>query len=124
MERQNLDAATTLDLIRRSGGVPVLAHPGERTYSLYNPAKGRPIQGVPGMVDELKNHGLMGLECVYPYHEKIRIVDYFVDLARKKKMIVTGSRDFHGFTTHQQTHVLGTTAIDDGFLEQFQEAWG
>ncbi len=123
VERENLGIETVIRLIRRSGGVPVLAHPGERTYSLVNPAKGRKYEDVPEQLEELKSFGLLGLECVYPYHEKINRVDYYIDLARSMDLIVTGSRDFHGFTTFQQPSLLGTTSLDDGFFDRFQDVW-
>ena len=53
VEKKNLAAKEAIHLIRQSGGVPVVAHPGERQYSLYNPAKGRDFKDVPDMVDEL-----------------------------------------------------------------------
>ena len=124
VERKNLDVQTALKLIRRSGGIPVVAHPGERTYSLYNPAKGRDYADIPEQLEELKSYGLMGMECIYPYHEKMGVVDFYKDLANKMDLIVTGSRDFHGFSTYQNPSLLGSTVLDDKFFDQFQEAWG
>ncbi len=123
VERNNLDARTAIELIRRSGGIPVIAHPGERTYSLYNPQKGRDYSDVPAQLEELKSFGLMGMECVYPYHEKIGKVDYYTGLAKEFGLIATGSRDFHGFTTYQKPSYLGSTPMSDEFFERFQEAW-
>ncbi|MFQ5449256.1 MAG: PHP domain-containing protein [Nitrospinaceae bacterium] len=124
VERENLPIEQAIALVRRGGGIPVLAHPGERTYSIHNPAKGLDFEGIPRRLEELKSFGLMGLECVYPYHEKTSMVEYFTDLAKKLGLIVTGSRDFHGYTTYQQPKILGTTRLDDVFFDQFQEAWG
>lgn len=124
IEKENLQIAEALSMVRESKGVPVIAHPGERTYSLYNPEKGRKQEDVPGMVEELKAQGLLGLECIYPRHEKTGKVQYFLDLADEYGMIPTGSRDFHGFTTYQTTDLLGTTKMDDSFLPRFQEVWG
>lgn len=124
VERENLDIETALRLIRECRGIPVLAHPGERTYSLYNPARGRDYADIPGQLQELKALGMLGLECVYPYHEKIGKVDFYRSLAEKAGLIITGSRDFHGFTTHQTPELLGTTDIDDSFFNGFQQAWG
>ena len=123
VERENLSAKTAISLIRKSGGVPVLAHPGERTYSLYNPEKGRDYPEVPGQLEELKSFGLLGLECLYPYHEKIKKVEYYTALARQFGLIVTGSRDFHGFTTYQKPALLGTTPLNDVFFDQFEKTW-
>lgn len=123
IEKENLQIAEALSMVRESHGVPVIAHPGERTYSLYNPEKGRKQEDVPGMMEELKAQGLLGLECIYPRHEKTGKVQYFLDLADEYGMIPTGSRDFHGFTTYQTTDLLGTTKMDDSFLPRFQEVW-
>ena len=124
VERTNLDVQTAIALIRRCGGVPVIAHPGERTYSLHHPDKGRDYEDIPAQLDELKSFGLLGLECLYPYHEKINKVEFFTNLANKMGLIVTGSRDFHGFTTYQKPSLLGTTPLNDEFFDRFQEAWG
>ena len=123
IEKENLQIEEALSMVRASNGVPVLAHPGERTYSLYNPDKGRKQEAVPGMVEDLKAKGLLGLECIYPHHEKTGKVQYFLDLAEEYDMIPTGSRDFHGFTTYQTPDMLGTTKMDDSFLPRFQKIW-
>jgi len=124
IEKKNLEVSEAIRLIRESNGVPVLAHPGERHYSLYNPAKGRGYPEVATQLEELKSFGLLGMECVYPYHEKIGKVDYYLGLAGKLDLIPTGSRDFHGFHYAQRTDILGTTRLDDSFLERFQQVWG
>ena len=123
VERKNLEMKDALRLIRECKGVPVLAHPGERSYSLHNPAKGRTYEDVPGMVKELKSFGLLGMECVYPYHERTGKVEYYKNLSRQFGLIITGSRDFHGSATYQSEHLLGTTKMDTKFLEQFREVW-
>lgn len=124
VEKDNLDIYEALEMVQDSNGIPVLAHPGERTYSLCNPDKGRPLSDVPEMVRDLKAYGLMGLECVYPYHEKTGQVDFFLNLTEEFGLIATGSRDFHGFTTHQTPDVLGTTKMDADWFDRFQQAWG
>ena len=124
VERKNLNIDMVIGLIRKSGGIPILAHPGERTYSLYNPKKGRDYADIPGQIEELKSYGLLGMECVYPYHEKIKKVAYYSKLAREWGMIVTGSRDFHGYHSFQTPSIMGTTKMDSSFLDQFKEVWG
>lgn len=124
VERENISVQKAIALIRKCGGVPVLAHPGERTYSLYHPDKGRDYADIPAQLEELMSFGLLGLECLYPYHEKINKVEFYTNLANKMGLIVTGSRDFHGFTSYQKPALLGTTPLDDEFFDRFQEAWG
>jgi len=123
VERENLEMESACKLIRECKGIPVLAHPGERSYSLYNPKKGRTYEDVPEMVEELKSFGLLGMECVYPYHERIGKVEYYKDLSRKFGLIITGSRDFHGSATYQSEHLLGATKMSVEFLDQFKEVW-
>ena len=124
VQRENLDAVTAISLIRKSNGVPVMAHPGERSYSLICPEKGRTKEYAPKFLEELTEMGLLGLECHYPYQERMGTVQYFVELANRFGLIITGSRDFHGFYNHQKTNVFGTTEIEPVFLEQFQVVWG
>ena len=124
VEKKNLDIQSAIELIRQSNGVPVIAHPGERTYSLLAPAKGRNKDDVPEMIQELINYGLLGLECIYPFHERVGIKDYFIGLANKYNLIITGSRDFHGYHTHQTTNILGSTVMGDSFLDEFKRVWG
>ena len=124
VEKENLQVAEAIQMVRQSRGVPVVAHPGERTYSLCNPDKGRSYEDVPEKVEELMAMGLLGLECVYPYHERIGKVEFYQSLTERYGLIATGSRDFHGFTTYQQPQLLGTTAMDDSFLKRFEEVWG
>ncbi|MGV7220055.1 MAG: PHP domain-containing protein [Nitrospinales bacterium] len=123
IEKENLEVKEAIELARSSGGIPVLAHPGERTYSIYNPEKGKDKAEALELLKELKSFGLLGIECVYPYHEKIGAVDYFLGLADELDLIATGSRDFHGFNYNQKEHYLGTTEFSDSFLEKFQQAW-
>jgi predicted metal-dependent phosphoesterase TrpH len=123
VQRENLDVATAIALIRKSKGVPVMAHPGERSYSLICPEKGRHKENAPVLLEELKEMGLLGLECHYPYQERMGTVKYFIELAKKFDLIVTGSRDFHGFYNHQQVNVFGTTQMEPVFHKQFQAIW-
>ena len=123
VQRENLDAATAISLIRKSNGVPVMAHPGERSYSLICPEKGRKKENSPKLLEELTEMGLLGLECHYPYQERMGTVKFFIELAKKFDLIVTGSRDFHGFYNHQQVSVFGTTPMEPVFHEQFQTIW-
>lgn len=123
VQRENLDAATAISLIRKSNGVPVMAHPGERSYSLICPEKGRKKENAPKLLEELTEMGLLGLECHYPYQERMGTVPFFVELANRFGLIITGSRDFHGYYNNQQNNMFGTTNIEPVFLEQFQAVW-
>ncbi|MDD3345025.1 MAG: PHP domain-containing protein [Candidatus Omnitrophica bacterium] len=68
-------------LIRGAGGVAVLAHP----YILRND----------DLIAELAACGVQGLEVYYPEHSQ-SMVNFYLGLAAKLKLLVTGGSDFHG----------------------------
>jgi len=70
-----------IELIKDAKGIPVLAHP----YSL----------GGDGLIIKFIGYGLMGLEAYYPEHTKSK-VNFYLKLAKKYKLLVTGGSDCHG----------------------------
>jgi predicted metal-dependent phosphoesterase TrpH len=70
-----------ISLIKRSGGIPVLAHP----YSLNSD------ELIPLFVE----YGIMGLEVHYPEHSQ-SMVNFYLGLAKRYNLLVTGGSDCHG----------------------------
>jgi 3',5'-nucleoside bisphosphate phosphatase len=68
-------------MINAAKGVAVLAHP----YMLYNDA----------LISEFAGYGLEGIEVYYPEHSQ-SLVNFYLDLAKKLNLLVTGGTDFHG----------------------------
>ena len=79
--KRTLDPMGAIDLIRRAGGVPVLAHPGSL----------RRDDLIPGLVA----HGLAGIEVWHPKHDAQRVRSYMA-AAETYGLLVTGGSDFHG----------------------------
>jgi len=77
----NLSPVEAINLIRGAGGVAVLAHP----YTLHNDE----------LIAELAGYGLQGIEVYYPEHSQ-SMVNFYLDLAKKLNLLVTGGSDFHG----------------------------
>jgi predicted metal-dependent phosphoesterase TrpH len=75
------DPYETIALIRRAGGVPVMAHPMVTKMD----------ELIPGLVEA----GLMGIEAWYPNNSR-NIIDFYVGLAKKHNLLVTGGSDGHG----------------------------
>jgi predicted metal-dependent phosphoesterase TrpH len=76
-----------IDVILKSGGIAVLAHPGRlKDY---------------GIIPELVDRGLQGLEVFYPTHEPMQ-VQYFRDQASRYGLIMTGGSDFHDIRYHRR----------------------
>ncbi len=76
----------TLAVIHAAKGLPVLAHPF--SLKMEGPALER-------FVKTLKNHGLEGIEVLYPEHSPGQ-VDEYLRLAKRHGLIVTGGTDYHG----------------------------
>lgn len=72
--------------ILRAGGIPVLAHPVQL---------GLDDETLERLLHRLKEAGIKGLECHYSTHTPEQ-TDYYLSLARKEGLTVTGGSDFHG----------------------------
>jgi len=81
-------------LIRKAGGVPVLAHPG--------------LSGRDELIPGLIAAGLMGVECYYREHSAIQTAGY-LQLCRDRDLVATGGSDFHGHAVRAGT--LGVPAV-------------
>ncbi|MDR7464284.1 MAG: PHP domain-containing protein [Armatimonadota bacterium] len=81
VERLKVAPAQAVEIIRRAGGVAVLAHPG--------------WLGDETMVEELLSAGLEGIEAYYPDHTPA-MVERYLQIARSRGLLVTGGTDFHG----------------------------
>jgi predicted metal-dependent phosphoesterase TrpH len=69
-----------ITLIKKAGGIPVLAHPG--------------LIGNDNIVLNLINIGILGLEVYHPTHNELQIQKY-LDMANQYRLLVTGGSDFH-----------------------------
>jgi 3',5'-nucleoside bisphosphate phosphatase len=79
--RRKLTPVEAVRVIRRAGGVPVLAHPG--------------LADRDAMIPALVAAGLLGIECYYNEHSAARTAHY-LQLCRDHRLLATGGSDFHG----------------------------
>ena len=87
--RQNgkgLQYQECLELIKDSGGIPVLAHP----KSLELSEKEFLI-----LLNEMISCGLKGIEVYHSSHSK-KEMDYYLEIANKYDLLISGGSDFHG----------------------------
>ena len=97
-----------IDIINKSGGVAVLAHPGQ----IY-----RKIE-VENILRELKCFGLKGIEIYHPSHSQSDINKFF-NLARKYKLSITGGSDYHGKQIGYENLSIGSYGLNQEYLEKF-----
>jgi S-adenosylmethionine:tRNA ribosyltransferase-isomerase len=86
--RENITPKEVIEVTRKAGGVPILAHP-----TLYKLGK----EQLDILVSTLTEQGLMGIECIYstytPAEER-----QIKALAEKYHLLPSGGSDFHGAT--------------------------
>lgn len=92
--RPKVTPADAVRLIRRAGGVPVLAHPG--------------LAQRDQLIPELIAAGLMGIESYYPEHSAGQTATY-VQMCKDRGLVATGGSDFHGPRVRAAT--LGTPSV-------------
>ncbi|MEX1005130.1 MAG: PHP domain-containing protein [Acidimicrobiia bacterium] len=110
MSRWRLGPEEAIDLARRSGGVPVLAHP--HTLGLDNRAE------VETMMRRLSSAGLVGIECHYGSYEADERAGY-ARMAGRFGLLPAGGSDFHG--TYKTGVLLGTGSVGIGVPSEILE---
>lgn len=116
VDRLKFTPAQACTLIRRAGGVPVLAHPVH--FDQYGAI--RATFDLDAMLPELKAAGLLGLEAYYPGYDAVTM-EYLLDVARRHNLLVTGGTDFHG--TRASEPDLGGIYVPMKVVRRLQEAW-
>ncbi|NLE23063.1 MAG: PHP domain-containing protein [Actinobacteria bacterium] len=86
VDRRRLALGRALGLLRASGALPVLAHPGIiRTDDA----------GLNRIVRDAARAGMVGIECYYPLHDR-ETVRRCLGLAERYALVPTGGSDYHG----------------------------
>jgi 3',5'-nucleoside bisphosphate phosphatase len=113
-ERRRLTPEAVMRLIRAAGGVPSLAHPFSLKLGKSSLAK---------VLAQLKDVGLMGIECYYPEHTGDMERTY-LKIARDLQLIPTGGSDFHGaVSAHTKMGTgYGTLSVPDDTIDRIEAA--
>ncbi len=88
VHREKITPEEVIDITRRAGGIPILAHP-----TLYK--LGREQLNI--LVSTLADAGLMGLEAIYSTYSPSE-ESQMKALAKKYNLLISGGSDFHGAT--------------------------
>lgn len=105
MDRYRLEPATAISLIRKAGGLPVLAHPGLVKHD--------------GLIPQLVAQGLGGLEAYHTAHSPADTKRY-LGMAERLNLLVTGGTDSHGPTGSYPVEI-GALDIPDEYAEALLE---
>jgi hypothetical protein len=116
VERMKFTPAEACALIRRVGGLPVLAHPVffDRYGAIKSPFN------LDAMLPELIGAGLAGLEVYYPRYDAVTI-EYLMAVARRYHLLHTGGTDFHGIRANEPD--LGGVYVPMKVVRRLREAW-
>ena len=87
VEKIKLPPFQAIEAILDAGGIPVMAHPYSLEVGTSN--------GLEAVLEDLIPLGLRGIEVYYPRHTKEQ-TQAFLDIAKKKDLLITGGTDFHG----------------------------
>jgi len=93
-------------LIYDSGGIPVLAHPGNN------------IKEDKELLNDIVSAGVIGMEVYSSYHSKAQM-EFYADIADKNGLIKTLGSDFHGKT--KPSIKLGSVNCQDSEEKIYQE---
>lgn len=90
------DLPEAIAWVREAGGIPVLAHPGATLR----------VDDVEGALRELRDAGLLGVECWTTWHRP-EVSARFDETTRRLGLAVTAGADFHGPTVKPFVHSPG-----------------
>lgn len=94
-----------INVIKKSGGVPVMAHPG--------------LVGDDDLIEESIAYGLAGIEVVHSEHRPDQI-DHYLKLAKDLGLVATGGSDCHGLDSGRGL-MLGSVRVPDSVLIDLRE---
>lgn len=95
-----------IKIINNSGGISVLAHPGQIYKKIV----------VENIIKDLKFYGLKGIEVYHPSHSREQSNDFY-NLCKKYKLLITGGSDYHGKDCHNE-NFIGSYGIDKDLLNK------
>ena len=101
IERFKASAEACITAVHQGRGKAVLAHPYQLGFS---------EEHLEQTIRTLKYNGLDGLECYYPRHTP-KMVQNYLELARRYDLKVTAGSDFHGERV-KPNHELSPTCLE------------
>jgi len=97
-----------VNLIRETGGIPVLAHP-------YN------INDLENLIKKLLPAGLAGMEVHYGDYTE-NVINELLKIANRYNLIATGGSDYHAFNTEKETMIGDVNVPEESVIKLMSEA--
>ncbi len=117
VSRTRFTPPEAVQAIRRTGGLPVLAHPIIARFGGDPVVEVNLARELPPLIEA----GLVGLECYYPNYTAGQI-DQLLAAARKWGLLVTGGTDFHG--PRPDRAELGSIYVPERVVQALKAARG
>jgi hypothetical protein len=103
--KAHFSVSASIELIKKAGGIAVLAHP---TRSLTH-----------ATVMDIIKKGIDGIEVTHPMHDT-KTEAYYRELCTQYNLIATGGSDYHGCRDYDDTN-FGRFAVPYSVVEQIRE---
>ncbi|MCR6545928.1 PHP domain-containing protein [Dehalobacterium formicoaceticum] len=100
--RFKLEPTEAVQMIKKAGGIPVLAHPG--------------LSKADHLIQSLCHAGLLGIEVYHPDH-KLSDESRYLKLAQRYGLIITGGSDFHGIPDGKRS-ILGSKYVGSAIWDE------
>ena len=107
--REKVGPADAVRIVKKAGGIPVLAHPAD-------------IVDVDNLIVDLKVAGLVGIEAYYGQYNG-KAVRRILGLAKRHGLLTTGGSDYHHFCDGRDV-LPGSTDIPVSAIERLFAAAG
>lgn len=107
LRKPRVTPADAIALIKRVGGVAVIAHPG--------------VSGCESSLDEMVAAGLAGIEAYHAEHSPEQR-EHFAEVARERGLFTTGGSDYHG--PKSMNPGLGEAGVPESCLDALLAAAG
>ena len=100
---QSINVEDGVDVIKKAGGIPVLAHPKFLKKKEW--------------LDVIRDYGIQGIEAISTYHTR-EDIKFYQDYAFKHDLIITAGSDFHGPTAKPKVKLGGIEGNDYSFFQK------
>lgn len=107
VERYKLSSGEAIDILKKLGGLSVLAHPG----LIKNKAN----------IGNIINLGIDGIEVYHSKHDDETIRNALA-IASSRKLLITGGSDCHGMKVNNEP-ILGNCSVDYKYVQKLKEAF-